>query len=138
MKIQPYKKSDESAVIALWQKCNLIRPQNDPHKDIVRKMKVDPGLFLIGLEGDRVVAVAMGGYDGHRGWVNYVSVDPEYQRRGFGRQIMGAVEQALITRGCPKFNLLVRSDNLDAIKFYESLGFNQEDCVEMGKRLIPD
>jgi len=138
MKIQPYSPKYETAVIALWQKCDLTRPHNDPHKDIARKMKVNPELFLIGLEGDKVVATAMGGYDGHRGWVNYVGVDPDYQRKRIGQQIMQAVEKALLAKGCPKFNLLVRTDNLSAIEFYRSLGFNQEDCVEMGKRLIPD
>jgi ribosomal protein S18 acetylase RimI-like enzyme len=138
MKIRPYKKSDEAAVIELWKKCSLARPQNDPKKDIARKMKVNPELFLVGVEGTKVIATAMGGYDGHRGWVNYVGVDPDYQRRGFGQQIMLAVEKALLTKGCPKFNLLVRTDNLGAIKFYETIGFNREDCVEMGKRLIPD
>jgi ribosomal protein S18 acetylase RimI-like enzyme len=138
MKIQPYSPKYEDAVIALWKKCDLTRPHNDPKKDIKRKMKVDPELFLIGLDGDRVVATAMGGYDGHRGWVNYVGVDPAYQRQGLGRQIMEALVKALLTKDCPKFNLLVRSDNLGAIKFYENLGFNREDCVEMGKRLISD
>jgi ribosomal protein S18 acetylase RimI-like enzyme len=138
MKIQPYSPKYEAAVIALWQKCDLTRPYNDPQKDIARKMKVNPELFLIGLEGDKVIATAMGGYDGHRGWVNYVGVDPDYQRKRLGQQIMQAVEKALLAIGCPKFNLLVRTDNLGAIEFYKSLGFNQEDCVEMGKRLIPD
>lgn len=138
MNIQPYSPKYEAAVIALWEKCDLTRPHNDPHKDIVRKMKVNPELFLIGLEGDKVAASAMGGYDGHRGWVNYVGVDPDYQRQGLGQQIMQAIEKALLTKGCPKLNLLVRTENLDAVKFYESIGFNREDCVEMGKRLIPD
>jgi ribosomal protein S18 acetylase RimI-like enzyme len=138
MKIQPYSPEYETAVIALWQKCNLVRPQNNPKKDIARKLKVNPELFLVGLIDGKVVATAMGGYDGHRGWVNYVGVDPAYKRQGLGRQIMEALVQALLAKGCPKFNLLVRTDNLGAIKFYENLGFNREDCVEMGKRLIPD
>ncbi len=138
MKIQPYSPKYEAAVIALWQKCDLTRPHNDTHKDIARKMKVDPELFLIGLIDGKVVATAMGGYDGHRGWVNYVGVDPQHQRQGLGKQIMDAVEKGLLAKGCPKLNLLVRTENLDAIKFYESIGFNREDCVEMGKRLIPD
>ncbi len=138
MKIIAYQPKYESAVIALWQKCDLTRPYNDPHKDIARKMKVDPDLFLVGLDGDNVVATAMGGYDGHRGWVNYLGVDPDYQRQGLGEQIMAAVEKALLARGCPKFNLLVRTENISAQKFYESIGFSRDDCVEMGKRLIPD
>jgi ribosomal protein S18 acetylase RimI-like enzyme len=138
MKTQPYSPKYESAVVALWQKCDLTRPQNDSKKDIVRKLKVNPELFLIGVKGNKVVATAMGGYDGHRGWVNYVGVDPEFQKKGLGKQIMEAIEKKLIAIGCPKLNLLVRKENLGAIEFYEKIGFNREDCIEMGKRLIPD
>jgi ribosomal protein S18 acetylase RimI-like enzyme len=138
MKIQPYTPEYETAVIELWRKCNLTRPQNNPKKDIERKLKVNPELFLVGVEGGKVIATAMGGYEGHRGWVNYVGVDPDYQKKGVGRQMMGAIEKKLLERGCPKLNLCVLKDNTGAIKFYEELGFIKDDCILMGKRLIPD
>ncbi len=138
MDIEQYKSEYESAVIELWWKCNLLRPQNDPKKDIARKMKVNPELFLVGVEGNKVIATVMGGYDGHRGWVNYVGVDPAYQKTGVGRQMMDALEDKLKAIGCPKFNLLVRKDNIGAIEFYKKLGFIPDDCILMGKRLIPD
>ena len=125
-------------MIELWRKCNLIRPQNDPKKDIERKLKVDPELFLVGLIGDKVAATVMGGYDGHRGWVYYLGVDPADRRQGLGRRIMEAVEEKLLARGCPKINLQIRNDNLEAVKFYEKISYKIDETVQMGKRLIPD
>jgi ribosomal protein S18 acetylase RimI-like enzyme len=138
MLIQPYKPENEAAVIELWRKCNLVRPQNNPKKDIARKMKVDPELFLVGMIDNKVVAAAMGGYDGHRGAVYYLSVDPAHQKKGLGRQIMTALEEKLLARGCPKLNLMFRTDNGKVEKFYEKIGYQRDACIEMGKRLIPD
>jgi len=138
MIIKQYSSEHETAVIALWQRCNLVKPQNNPKKDIARKLKVDPELFLVGLEGNKVVAAAMGGYDGHRGSVYYLGVDPAYQKKGLGREIMAALEEKLIAKGCPKLNLMFRTENQGVEKFYEKLGYSRDACIEMGKRLIPD
>jgi len=138
MIIKPYSQEHEKAVIALWQRCNLVRPQNNPKKDIERKMKVDPELFLVGIIDNKVVAAAMGGYDGHRGSVYYLSVDPAHQKKGLGRQIMAALEEKLLARGCPKLNLMFKTDNGKVESFYEKIGYQRDACIEMGKRLIPD
>lgn len=84
MDIRPFELDDESAVIHLWQKCGLTRPWNDPEKDIRRKLRVQAETFLVGEVDGTIVATAMGGYDGHRGWINYLAVDPEHQRKGYG------------------------------------------------------
>jgi len=138
VKIIPYSPEYENAVIELWRRCNLIRPQNDPAKDIERKLKVDPELFLVGIIDNKVVAAAMGGYDGHRGAVYYLGVDPAYQKKGLGRQIMAALEEKLLARGCPKLNLMFKTDNGKVESFYEKIGYQRDACIEMGKRLIPD
>jgi ribosomal protein S18 acetylase RimI-like enzyme len=133
--VRPFEPGEEDAVVALWQRCGLVVPWNDPRRDIARKRQVNPELFLVGTLEGRVVAVVMVGYDGHRGWINYLGVDPEVQRHGFGRRIMDVVEAKLRERGCPKINLQVRSANAGVIAFYERLGFQVEDRVSMGKRL---
>ena len=138
MHIQPYSPKYEKEVIALWQRCNLVRPQNNPAKDIARKLKVNPELFLIGLIGGKVVATAIGGYEGHRGAVNYLAVDPSQQKKGLGRQIMLALEEKLLAMGCPKINLMFRTDNAGVEAFYTKLGYTRDAVIEMGKRLIPD
>ena len=137
MKIRPYRDDDESEVIELWDVCGLIRPQNNPKADIRRKLRVDPDLFLVGFD-DKIVATAMAGYEGHRGWVNYLCVAPHLRNQGHGRQIMAEVEHLLRVRGCPKINLQVRASNKEAVEFYKSIGFVDDEVVSMGKRLETD
>ncbi|NHC61028.1 GNAT family acetyltransferase [Paenalcaligenes suwonensis] len=138
MDIRAYQPTDESAVIALWEVCGLTRPWNDPRKDIARKLTEQPELFLVGVEGEKLMATAMVGFDGHRGWVYYLAVDPAFQRLSYGKQLMHEAEQLLIARGCPKINLLVRSSNTKVLKFYAELGYTQDDVVSLGRRLIAD
>jgi ribosomal protein S18 acetylase RimI-like enzyme len=138
MKIRPYEPEDEAAVIALWDRCGLLRPWNDPKKDILRKLSVRPDLFLVGLVNGSIVATAMAGYEGHRGWINYLGVCPQHRRQGLGRSIMQAAEQRLRDCGCPKINLQVRTSNQQAIGFYQSIGFKIDDVVSLGKRLDDD
>ena len=111
---------------------------NNPKKDIERKLKVNPELFLVGLVDGKVVASVIGGYDGHRGWIYYLAVDPACQRRGLGRLIMEAIERKILSIGCPKINLQVRMDNTEVVEFYESIGYKTEDRISMGKRLVDD
>lgn len=138
MQIRPYQQNDEPAVIQLWRKCGLTRPWNDPTRDILRKQQVQPEWFLVGLVEGVIVASVMAGYDGHRGWVNYLAVDPEYQRQGIARELMTEVERLLTDAGCPKLNLQVRATNEAAMRFYERIGYKQDEVVSFGKRLIPD
>jgi len=138
MFIRSYRAADEAAMLALWQACGLIRPWNDPRKDIQRKLAVQPELFLVGESAGEPVASAMVGFDGHRGWVYYLAVRPDHQRRGHGRRLMTHAEQLLVERGCPKINLLVRTANGAVVDFYRSLGYAQDEAVSLGKRLIPD
>jgi len=135
MHVRPYKLQDQDAVIALWRACGLVKPQNDPFADIAAKLTVQPELFLVGeLEG-RIVASLMAGFEGHRGWINYLAVEPAHRRTGLGREIMAKAEEKLRALGCPKINLQVRQGNQDAIAFYESLGFVEDEVISLGKRL---
>jgi ribosomal protein S18 acetylase RimI-like enzyme len=136
--IRPFKPSDELAVIALWHTCALTRAWNDPSLDIARKLAVNPELFLIGDEDGQIIASAMFGYEGHRGWVNYLAVNPSHQRKGYATQLMQRGEQLLRDAGCPKLNLQVRSTNASTLAFYESLGYKNDAVISLGKRLISD
>ena len=138
MEIRPFQRSDEAALIALWEECRLTRPWNDPRKDIARKLAVQPELFLVGTVNGEIVGSVMAGYEGHRGWVNYLAVAPRARRRGHARALMQRVEQLLLERGCPKLSLLVRNSNPEAVAFYLRLGYAQDDSVSLGKRLISD
>lgn len=138
MVIRPFREADTRPVIALWHSCALTRPWNDPAKDIARKLDVQRELFVVGEVGGTLMASAMAGYDGHRGWVNYLAVHPDFRRQGHGEALMRHVEQGLLALGCPKLNLQVRSSNSSVLAFYRALGYSQDDVVSLGKRLIVD
>ncbi|MFH6601758.1 GNAT family acetyltransferase [Ectopseudomonas khazarica] len=138
MLIRPFQPSDETAVVDLWQRCDLTRPWNDPYKDIQRKLQVQPELFLVGEIDGTLVASAMAGYEGHRGWVNYLAVCPQQRQRGLARQLMAHIETLLLAMGCPKLSLQVRDTNAAALAFYERLGYQVDASVSLGKRLIAD
>jgi len=138
MQIRPFHLDDEKAVVELWTRCDLVRPWNNPHKDIQRKLKVDPEWFLVGILDGQIIATVMAGYEGHRGWLNYLAVAPEFQRRGFARNIVVEAERILREAGCPKINLQVRTTNKGVIGFYKSVGYDVDDAVSMGKRLDHD
>ena len=136
--IRDFVPLDTASAITLWDAFGLPRPWNDPQKDIDRKLAVDADLFLVGLDKGTVIGTAMGGYDGHRGWVNYLAVSPERRREGIGRALMEAVEKRIISKGCPKINIQVRETNKDVLTFYNSLGYKVDKVVSLGKRLIAD
>ncbi len=125
-------------MIALWQRCGLTKPWNDPQRDIARKLTVQPELFVVAERDARLVGVVMAGFDGHRGWVNYLAVEPDQRGRGIGRALMTHCEQALKQMGCPKLNLQVRESNTDVLAFYRALGYDVDSVVSLGKRLIAD
>ena len=134
MKIRTYKEKDKKEVIALWEACGLIVPQNNSSKDIERKLKVDPDLFIVGINDGLVIATVMGGYEGHRGWINYLAVKPSEQRKGYGQEMMTEVETLISAKGCPKINLQVRSSNDAVIAFYKAMGYGNDNVVSLGKR----
>ena len=138
MNIRPFENRDTEQVIALWTDCGLTRPWNNPALDIQRKCALGDELFLVGEKEGQIMCSVMAGYDGHRGWINYLAVAPNARKSGLGRQMMDHVEARLLAMGCPKINLQVRQGNDAVMAFYESLGFTDDACVSMGKRLIPD
>ena len=138
MRIRPFERSDTEPVVALWEACGLTRPWNDPRKDIERKLLVQPELFLVGEDLGELVASAMAGYDGHRGWVYYVAIAPGRQGTGLGRRLLAEVEDRLVAIGCPKINIQIRSGNERIAAFWSALGYSDDSASGMGKRLIPD
>jgi ribosomal protein S18 acetylase RimI-like enzyme len=116
----------------------LVVPWNNPHRDIRRKLEVQPDMFLVACSDERIIATVMAGYDGYRGWINYLAVHPNHQRTGIGRRMMNEAEVRLRAAGCPKINLQVRSTNAGVIEFYKRIGYKTDDVVSLGKRLEAD
>jgi ribosomal protein S18 acetylase RimI-like enzyme len=136
--VRKYSAEDQAAVIDLWDRCGLLRPWNNPVKDIGRKLRANSDWFLVAVVGNKIVGSIMIGYEGHRGWINYLAVDPSLRRQGVGRRLMEQAEELLRKAGCPKINLQVRPANKQAADFYASLGYLHEDVLSLGKRLDPD
>lgn len=137
--LRPYAPADEAAVLALWAAGDLLRPQNDPRRDIARKLRVNPEWFLVAESAaGRLVGVVMAGYEGHRGWLNYLAVDPAHRHAGVGRALVARAEALLRAAGCPKINLQVRPENRAVLAFYARLGWQVEGAVSLGKRLVAD
>lgn len=142
-RFRTFAEDDTVAVVALWGACGLLRPWNDPYRDIARKTAEQPELFLVAESTDAatpatLVGAGMAGYDGHRGWVNYLAVRPDQQGTGLGRAFMAEFERLLLARGCPKVNVQVRAGNERVLGFYASLGYAEDHAVSLGKRLIAD
>jgi ribosomal protein S18 acetylase RimI-like enzyme len=136
--LRQYRPGDREALVRLWSLCGLIRPWNDPYRDIDRKLTWDaPNLVVIEDAGELVGSV-MVGYEGHRGWVNYLAVHPGHQRRGLGRLLMDEAERRLRELGCAKVNLQIRTSNQAAAEFYRRIGYAVDDVVSMGRRLEDD
>ncbi|WP_065751532.1 GNAT family acetyltransferase [Bradyrhizobium paxllaeri] len=127
--------ADVATVIALWQACGLTRPWNDPAADIALARREPNSTVLIGRDGDAIVATAMVGHDGHRGWVYYVASDPALRAKGFGRAIMNAAEDWLRAAGMPKLQLMVRRENAGVAAFYQSIGYEEAQTVVFAKWL---
>jgi len=136
--IRPFQSEDGNAVVDLWHQCGLVVPHNNPQRDIQKKMQVNPEWFLVGELSGRVVATCMVGYEGHRGWINYLAVAPAHRRSGIATRIMKKAEEILADAGCPKINLQVRESNQSVIEFYNRMGFGNDRVVSLGKRLQPD
>jgi ribosomal protein S18 acetylase RimI-like enzyme len=134
-RIVTYRPEFLDYVVDLWKKCNLVVPQNDPVEDIQKKVEFQPELFFIGLLDGKVIGSIMVGYEGHRGWINYLAVIPEYQRRGYGGQLVQKSIDELRKMGCLKVNQQVRNTNTAVINFYKHLGFKDDNVTSLGLRL---
>ena len=133
--IRPFQAPDQNAIVQLWQECGLTVPWNDPYQDIALKLAFQPELFFVGTVAGQIVATVMAGYEGHRGWINYLGVAPTYQRQGIGSRMMARAEETLRNLGCVKINLQVRETNQAVIAFYKQLGFSNDHVLSLGKRL---
>lgn len=138
LQIRPFDLADTEPVVSLWQETGLTRPWNNPYQDISRKLRVQPELFLVAVDGTALVGTVMAGYDGHRGWLYYLASSPARRGEGIGRRLVERAEELLIDMGCPKVQLMVRTENVEVHDFYASLGFEPFETWNTGKRLIAD
>jgi ribosomal protein S18 acetylase RimI-like enzyme len=136
MIIRVFRETNTAAVAALWA---TVFPDDPPHNApaivIPKKLAVQPELFFVAEDAGQIAGTIMAGYDGHRGWLYTVAVDPGLRRRGIGSALVRHAEAALRSLGCPKVNLQVRASNAEVVAFYRTLGYDVEERISMGKRL---
>ncbi|MEK9743271.1 MAG: GNAT family acetyltransferase [Gammaproteobacteria bacterium] len=137
VKIRAFSSDDEAAVIDLWRRCDLIRPWNDPVGDIAQCLNNISSTLFVASEDGRIIGSVMVGYDGHRGWVYYLAVDPEKQKRGNGRALMRQAETWILQKGGRKIHAMIREENLAVSDFYRSLSYENGDVRLMQKWLKP-
>jgi ribosomal protein S18 acetylase RimI-like enzyme len=135
LSIAPIEDDDIVAVVSLWRRCGLTRPWNDPAADIALARRGPNSTVLIGRDNAALVATALVGHDGHRGWVYYVATDPDHRGKGYGRAIMNAVEYWLRQSGIEKLQLMVRPDNAGVQAFYQSIGYGEQQRIIYAKWL---
>lgn len=135
MRITTLPEALYGTAVALWQDTGLTRPWNDPEQDLRRAMTGPASTVLAAVEAERLLATAMVGHDGHRGWVYYLAVVPDERGHGVGRRMMRACEEWVIGHGVPKMNLMVRSGNAQVLAFYDRLGYRAGDVTVLARRL---
>lgn len=136
---RPYCPADESAVVALWERCGLTRPWNDPRADLARAHARDPELLLVveDQSGPGIVGTVMAGYDGHRGWLYYLATAPDHRGRGIATRLLAEAERRLAQLGCPKAQLMVRAENVGVVAMYEKLGYARSEVLVL-QRVLPE
>jgi ribosomal protein S18 acetylase RimI-like enzyme len=134
--ISPLLPSEAEAAVALWEEAGLTRPWNDPRADIRLALAGPASTVLAGRIDGGLVATAMVGWDGHRGWLYYLAVAKAERRRGYGARMARAAEDWLGARHAPKIQLLIRAENQAVAAFYEALGYRRSDSA-MLQRVLP-
>ncbi|HTJ78342.1 MAG TPA: GNAT family acetyltransferase [Rariglobus sp.] len=127
---------DHASVVALWTSVlGYGLAHNAPVLSIRKKVEADDGLFFVAEVDGRLIGTVMAGYDGHRGWIYSLAVEPLHRNRGVGRALLRHAETALMDRGCVKINLQIAVGNEAVIGFYEKTGYKVEPRTSMGKVL---
>ncbi len=136
LRIRAFDAADRDAVVELWRACGLVVPHNDPAQDIALCRATPHSELFVGEADGRIVATAMAGHDGHRGWLYYVAVSPGRRGTGAGRRLVDHSEAWLASLGVRKVNLIIRDTNLDVRGFYERLGYAVEPRCVMARWLV--
>ncbi|PLR95058.1 GNAT family acetyltransferase [Bacillus sp. T33-2] len=136
MQIREFTIVDYDAVIHLWEKAGIQLSKSDSLDKLQHKLQRDAELFIVAEESNQIIGVVMGSYDGRRGWVHHLAVDPDFQGRKIGSMLLENFESRLRAIGCEKVNLLIEMDNSNIQKFYETLGYNRDELIFMEKWIV--
>ena len=134
--LRQYIPADQNDLVELWSVCGLLRPWNDPLEDIHLCVNMPSSELVVADSAGQLIGSAMLGHDGHRGWVYYLAVHPNWQRNGIGRSLMSYAEGWMDQHQVPKIQAMIRADNLPVRGFYRRLGYQDNDAQVVEKILI--
>lgn len=133
MQTREFTIADYEQVWNLWQICRVPNPES--REEVQRKLQRDPDLFLVADNNGVIMGVVMGAWDGRRAWIHNYGVDPRCRRMGVGSGLIKELQKRLLRKGLRRVNVMVRKNDLNALDFYEMLGFQEEEWVIMEKNL---
>ena len=134
--VREFRSRDGDALRALWSEVDF-HSVGDDDASLRRFAARCPGLLLVAAQGERIIASALGGWDGRRGWIYHVATAPSHRRQGHATRLVREVEARLRALGCPRANVLVRLDNPDGARFWEALGYADRSTRQLGRDLDP-
>jgi len=137
MKIEKFSMKLYDDVVQLWNKAGISVGSSDSKKEIERMLERNPNLFLIGKIEENVIAVVMGGFDGRRGYVHHLAVDPIYQKKGYGKKLVEDLIGKFRRIGVHKIHLFIEKQNQGVVDFYSNLGWQMRNNLIM-MSYIPD
>ena len=136
MQIREFHLSDYEEAVKIWKSSGLILRPGDDLDGIKLKLQRDSDLFLVATDGDEIVGVVMGAWDGRRGWINHLAVKPNRRRAGIGRDLIVELERRLLKKGAKKVNAQIYRRNTESFDFFKSVGYEvHSDLVMIGKYL---
>ena len=137
MKIEKFSMKYYDDVVQLWNKAGISVGSSDSKKEIERMLERNPNLFLIGKIEENIIAVVMGGFDGRRGYIHHLAVDPIYQKKGYGKKLVDDLISEFRRIGVHKIHLFIEKQNQAVVDFYSNLGWQiRNDLIMMS--YIPD
>ena len=137
MKIEKYSMKSYVEVITLWRKAGISVGSSDTKEELEKMYQRNPQLFLIGKINKKIVGVVMGGFDGRRGYLHHLAIDPDYQKRGYGKIMMDALLGKFRKMGVHKIHLFIEKYNKEVVKFYSNSGWEiRDDLIMMS--FVPD
>jgi len=137
MKIKNFKMQYYQEVLELWKCTGIGISSSDTKEEIAKILDRNPELFLIGKKGKKVIAVVIGAFDGRRGYVHHLAVDPNYQNKGYGKSIMDELIKRFQRKKVHKIHLFIEKHNIKVMNFYRKQGWEiRDDLIMMS--YIPD
>ena len=121
--LRPCRDEDVDAVLALWRRAEAVPRPTDRQDALLRRLERDRELFVLAWDGERLVGSLMGGWDGWRGGMYRLAVDPAARRQGIARRLVEAVEARLRELGAERITSLVFVDEPGAEAFWREVGY---------------